>query len=167
MGASPLCTQPRSQGLHYRWEHTRPWLGLDTCLSKSLSLGTRLLCILVTGLKFLMNRCQLHLGKRASPVNQALIQTTQCGKVLFFCAIHKEVEVTIAYPSKVASLYEAGRLGGLGPVSRKSRNFTGHFWVSQFLVYLIVSRGDPLLTMCISRTESRQTSHLFFFLFPW
>ena len=111
-------------------------MGLDTCLPKSLSLGTRLLCILVTGLKFPMNRCQLHLGNRASPVNQALIQTTQCGKVLFFCAIHKEVEVTIAYPSKVASLYEAGRLGGLGPVSRKSRNFTGHFWVSQFLVYL-------------------------------
>ena len=42
-----------------------------------------------------------------------------------------------------------------GPVSQKSRNFTGHFRVSQFLLYL--KNGDDLI---------RQTSQLFFFLLP-
>ena len=42
-----------------------------------------------------------------------------------------------------------------GPVSRKSRNFTGHFRVSQFPLYL--KNGEDL---------SRQTSQLFFFLLP-
>ena len=43
----------------------------------------------------------------------------------------------------------------LGAVSRKSRNFTGHFWVSQFPLYL--KNGKHLI---------RQTSQLFFFLLP-
>ena len=42
-----------------------------------------------------------------------------------------------------------------GPVSRKSRNFTGHFRVSQFPLYL--KNGEDL---------SRQTLQLFFFLLP-
>ena len=45
---------------------------------------------------------------------------------------------------------------GQGPVSRKSRNFTGHFRVSQFRLYL--KNGEDL---------SRQTSQSFFFLSPW
>ena len=44
---------------------------------------------------------------------------------------------------------------GLGPVSRKSRNFTGHFRVSQFPLYL--KNGKDL---------SHQTSQSFFFLLP-
>ena len=40
----------------------------------------------------------------------------------------------------------------LGPVSRKSRNFTGHFRVSQFPLYL--KNGDDLI---------RQTSQLIFY----
>ena len=40
-----------------------------------------------------------------------------------------------------------------GPVSRKSRNFTGHFRMSQFPLYL--KNGEDL---------RRQTSQLFFFL---
>ena len=42
-----------------------------------------------------------------------------------------------------------------GPVSRKSRNFTGHFRVSQFPLYL--KNGEDL---------SRQTSQSLFFLLP-
>ena len=45
---------------------------------------------------------------------------------------------------------------GLGPVSRKSRNFTGHFRMSQFPLYL-KNREDL----------RRQTSQLFFFLLSW
>ena len=44
----------------------------------------------------------------------------------------------------------------LGPVSRKSRDFTGHFRVSQFPFYL--KNGEDL---------SRQTSQLVCFLLPW
>ena len=43
----------------------------------------------------------------------------------------------------------------LGPVSQKSRNFTGRFRVSQFPLYL--KNGEDLI---------RQTSQLFFFLLP-
>ena len=43
----------------------------------------------------------------------------------------------------------------LGPVSRKSRNFTGHFRVSQFPLFL--KNGEDL---------SRQTLQLFRFLLP-
>ena len=43
-----------------------------------------------------------------------------------------------------------------GPVSRKSRNFTGHFRVTQFPLYL--KNGEDL---------SRQTSQSFFFYLPW
>ena len=43
----------------------------------------------------------------------------------------------------------------LGPVSRKSRNLTGHFWVSEFPLYL--KNGEDL---------SRQTSQSFFFSLP-
>ena len=43
----------------------------------------------------------------------------------------------------------------LGPVSRKSRNFPGHFWVSQLPLYL--KKGADL---------SRQTSMSFCFLLP-
>ena len=42
-----------------------------------------------------------------------------------------------------------------GPVSRKSRNFTGHIRVSQFPLYF--KKGEDL---------SRQNSQLFFFLLP-
>ena len=42
-----------------------------------------------------------------------------------------------------------------GPVSQKSRNFTGRFRVSQFPLYL--KNGEDLI---------RQTSQLFFFLLP-
>ena len=44
----------------------------------------------------------------------------------------------------------------LGPVSRKSRNFTGHFRVSQFPLYL--KNGEDLIRQL--------TSQLFFFLLP-
>ena len=44
---------------------------------------------------------------------------------------------------------------GLGPFSRKSRNFTGHFRASQFPLYF--KNGEDL---------SRETSQLFFFLLP-
>ena len=47
----------------------------------------------------------------------------------------------------------SGRNNAQGPVSRKSRNFTGHFRVSQFPLYL--KNGEDL---------SRQASQLFFFL---
>ena len=43
-----------------------------------------------------------------------------------------------------------------GPVSQKSRNFTGHFRVSQLPLYL--KNGEDL---------SRQTSQSLFFLLPW
>ena len=47
------------------------------------------------------------------------------------------------------------RMWELGPVSQKSRNFTGRFRVSQFPLYL--KNGEDLI---------RQTSQLFFFWLP-
>ena len=43
-----------------------------------------------------------------------------------------------------------------GSLSRKSRNFTDHFWVSQ--CPLCLKNGEDLIS---------QTSHLFFLLLPW
>ena len=48
------------------------------------------------------------------------------------------------------------QLGPGGPFLKKSRNFTGHFRVSSFPLYL--KNGENLI---------RQTSQLFFFLLPW
>ena len=52
--------------------------------------------------------------------------------------------------------YPRKNLSEQGPVSRKSRNFTGHFRMSQFPMYL--KNGQDW---------SRQTSQSFCFLLPW
>ena len=72
-----------------------------------------------------------------------------CGRLYFCRFVDAKFFLLLGNGRGVRS----GRNNAQGPVSRKSRNFTGHFRVSQFPLYL--KNGEDL---------SCQASQLFFFL---
>ena len=77
-------------------------------------------------------------------------------KLIKFLLKQPVVQGAIQFPKNTMVVYQyLGEVGYLGSVPRKSRNFTNHFWVKQFPLYL--KNGEDL---------SRQTSQPFFFLLP-